>query len=333
MQQKVFEFLSSFGMMLVGVILLFLGSVSISCVDYKNLTLKFPCSGPRVMPIVVVPPPAPLLPMRKTKVDFDGKLSAVSALVVDDKTNAVLYQKNTSTVRSLASITKLMSALVLLDSSIDWSTTTVITEADWDSSSHHINVGEKFTAEDLWNIALVGSSNSAINTLVRIAGFSRDEFVAQMNTKAQQLKLTSLRFADPTGLDNRNMGKASDVAKLLKLALEKEKIIKTLQIKEYQAHPIGVKKQRQVWSTNWLLTHWIPSDYKSTQIVGKTGYIGDSGYNFTMRVIDAAGRTLRVVVLGTASNEARFTEARDLAQWAFANYLWPDQDGYELIGK
>lgn len=335
MSQKITDFLSSFGMMLAGVILLFAGSVTLTCGSFNAARLQFPCAGPRAVSggdavNIDLPPARPTVPLPADKVVFSQPLTAASALVVDDETDTVLFAKNLEAVRSLASITKLMSALVILDFPLDWTTTTIVTEADLDNSSHHINAGEKYTLEDLWNVALVGSSNSAINVLVRATGFTAEEFVGRMNHKAAQLGLTSARFADPTGLDNRNMSKIEDTARLLKTALEQDKIFKTLQIQEYYAQPLG-KKLRRIWSTDWLLTHWIPNNFKSVQIAGKTGYIVDSDYNFAVRLTDDTGHSVRVVVLGASSNETRFTEARDLAQWVFSHYLWPDEDGYDKL--
>ncbi len=335
MSQKLFNFLSSFGLMLAGLVLLFVGSVTIE-IKTNPQFLTFPQSQARaqeggdITAVPVLPKAKPTIPLAKGKEDCKVTTTAAVALVVDEKTDTVLYEKNSSAVRSLASITKLMSALVLLDAPMNWSSTVVVLIDDIDKNSHHINVGEKFRLDDLWNIALVGSDNSAINVLVRASGLTQEEFVARMNEKAKRLGLTSARFADPTGLDNRNMAKASDVARLLGLALKQEKIIQALQTVEYYAKPYD-KKARRVWSTDWLLTHWIPSDYKCAQIVGKTGYIVDSDYNFTVRLTDEKGRGIRVVILGASSNESRFTEARDLANWVFGHYLWPEDEGYESL--
>jgi len=249
---------------------------------------------------------------------------------VDDKTNTVLFKKNIEEIRPLASITKLMSALVLADLPIDWATTTVISEDDSDGSSHHLNVGEKFTLEDLWHVALIGSSNSAINTLVRSSGLSTAEFVARMNKKAADIDF-SFHFVEPTGLNSGNVASALGVARLLKEALKVEKIYRTLQIGEYYAQPLGDPKSRRVWSTDWLLTNWIPSTFTPEEIVGKTGYIAESGYNFTVRLTDGHSHAVRAVILGSGTNESRFSEARDLAEWAFGHYLWPDQEGYDKL--
>ncbi len=334
MQKKVFDFASSFGMMLAGICLLFVFSVSF----HTTTNAKFPSSGarnwlggdiePRILPVS-----HPAVPLAKSRDEFKDNLTAITAMVVDDRTDTVLWEKNSDEVRSLASITKLMSALVMLDLPMKWNTTTEITNDDDLGSSHAIQAGDKLTANELWQVALIGSSNSAINALVRVSGLSEADFVKRMNEKAQNLRLASLKFSDPTGLDSGNRGNAKDIIRLLKIALQQDKIYSTLQVGEYYAKPLNAAKQRRVWSTNWLLTGWIPNRFKPMQIVGKTGYIGDSGYNFVVRLEDKEKKAVRVLVLGAASNEARFSEARDLAEWAFENYLWPGDEGYDGLAE
>jgi D-alanyl-D-alanine carboxypeptidase len=184
-----------------------------------------------------------------------------------------------------------------------------------------------YSAEDMWHLSLVGSSNSAVNALVRASGISKEDFVKLMNNKAQEMRLRTAKFTEPTGLDVQNVASAEDTARILREALRRDKIFNTLQIAEYYAQPEGQKPKR-VWSTNWLLTHWVPSGYDELSIAGKTGYIVDSKYNFAVRLEGKNGHAIRVVVMGSENNESRFSEARDVADWVFEHYLWPDEDGY-----
>ena len=322
------DFLFSFGMTVAGLILLFLGSVTI--VPRASERLALPKSSPRqfnfekTLNAAALPASHSMVPVAVSSTTAIPKLTAAAAVIVDDKTGTVLWSKNPDEVRSLASITKLISALVILDCVPNWATTTIILDNDDVESSHFLYAGEKITAEDLWHAALIGSSNGAINALARIACPKEfTEFVLQMNVKAQALGLNTLRLVEPTGLDSGNRGTAMDIIKLLAVALEKEKIADTLATGEYYIRPVGEKTPRRVWSTNWLLTNWIPNRFGPAKIAGKTGFINDSGYNFVVRIKNRDNQAVRVVVLGTASNEARFTEARDLAEWAFANYRWP----------
>ncbi|MCX6781946.1 MAG: serine hydrolase [Candidatus Magasanikbacteria bacterium] len=332
MTKKVFDFISSFGLMILGVGLLFAFTVSFAPAQ-KQCQYRFPKSHPREqfggdLERQNLPPSRPTVPLAKNDSNFSATLTAFSAYIIDDKTDTVLFEKNAEAIRPLASITKIMSAIVLLDLPIKWNATTTVTEADCDDSSHILNSGEIFKLQDLWAAGLIGSSNSGIRSLVRVSGLTIEEFVQKMNNKAKVLNLLSLKFTDPTGLEADNVGSAKDIAALLKEALKNEKISKTMSIGEYYIKPLNKPKSRRVWSTNWLLTKWIPSDFDTKNICGKTGYIGDAKYNFAVRIADKENNPIIVVVLGSATNESRFSEARDLADWSYSKFLWPNEDGY-----
>jgi D-alanyl-D-alanine endopeptidase (penicillin-binding protein 7) len=338
MNKRVVDFLSSVGVMVLGVTLVFVGSITFTARPVEKILDQssvaqvepFKKGGDELLPVLPVSRPAiPLLNSSST--EYTGTLTATTVMVVDDLSNAILYKKNPDEVRSLASITKLMSALVVSDLSLDWTTSTVITDEDYDPSSHHLIVGEEYTLEDLWRVALVGSSNSAVRALVRATGLTEDEFAKKMNEKASALGLNSLQFVEPTGLNSKNMGKAVDILRLLKAALKEERIAETLKMAEYYAQPLNKKTKRHVWSTDWLLTNWVPNNFDKDVLVGKTGYIEQSGYNFVVRIPGQKSHVIRVVILGAESNELRFSEARDLAEWIFSNYVWPDDEDFAKL--
>lgn len=264
-----------------------------------------------------------MVPIAKNDETYEKSITAMSVIVVDDKTDTVLFSKHEDVARPLASITKLMSALVLADIPIDFASTTDIRASDIEAD-RHVQVGEKYSAEQLWHVALIASSNSAIHALVRLSGLSEESFVARMNEKAKQLNLTSFSFVEPTGLSNKNIGNAQDVARLLATTLLNKQVYQTLQMPEYIARPLNEKK-RAIESTDALLTQEVQHNFLMENIVGKTGYIPDAGYNFTVRLEDDEGHAVRIVLLGSATTDTRFTEARDLAVWIFDHYRWPDQ--------
>lgn len=314
----------------------------IASVSYPQVSQKvnfLPKSQPRIVlnnggdeQPAVLPVSHPNVPLKKDEAICDVPLTSAAVILMDDKTDTVLFEKNSDVVRPLASISKLMSALVLLDLNPDWKKIVEITPEVYDNNSHFINVGEKFSMEDLWNVALIGSSNSAVNALVNGAGIKKEDFVVKMNEKAQELRLRTVRFVEPTGIDERNVGSARDIARMLKYALANDKIFNSLQTPEYYSNPIG-QKPRRIWSTDWLLTKWVPNKFGDLTIAGKTGYIDDSKYNFAVRIENGGKRAIRTVVLGAHTMEARFSEARDLASWAFAHYAWPDDEGYDKLAQ
>jgi len=156
--------------------------------------------------------------------------------------------------------------------------------------------------------------------LIDAQGWARDAFVARMNEKAQELGMLDTSFDGPTGLSSANVGTASDIALLLREALSHEDIMHALTTKEYNLYSEKRKKKHHVWNTDWLLLGWVPHDL--TVVGGKTGYIIRSGYNVALELQDTHEHAIDVVVLGAKNNEARFSEARDVADWVFENYEW-----------
>jgi len=331
MSGKLFDFLSSFGLMIAGVGLTFCFTLSFPALQ-RTPVFVFPESGPSQMVVnsgpKELPKSQPVFPVAKNTEPYTATLTAYAAVVLDERTGRTLYEKNALEQRPLASMTKLMSALVLLDLSPSWTATATVTEADNDTSSHIVNVGETYHLSDLWLAALVGSSNSAVRTLIRSLGVSQEEFVARMNDKARRLGLSSLLFVDPTGLNSGNIGGAMDAARLLSVAIKKEKIADALRRPEITLRPLNKKDTHRIWSTNWLLTNWIPNDFDKTKMAGKTGFINDARYNVVVRLVGGSGRPIIAAVLGSETNESRFEEARDLAKWVFRHYLWPGDEGY-----
>lgn len=266
---------------------------------------------------VTFDPPHHNLPILTGVLPNQDEFTAEAMIVKDHETGLVLYQKNEHVQRPLASVTKLMSALVLMESVIDWeSTATVVPD---DLIDTHMYAGDTYTMEELWQAALIASSNKAIFTLADNVGWPREAFVERMNQKALELGMTETVFVEPTGLDSGNISTAADLTLLLAEALKIEKIKKTLLQPEVTLYSKERNESNHMWNTNWLLLGWVPSTF--TMHGGKTGYITASGYNFVMQA-EQDEKLIDVIVLGADVHEARFTEARDIAEAVFANYTW-----------
>ncbi len=272
--------------------------------------------------VIALAPQPPELPVFAGSPSSTAPTSTAAAVLVkDDKTGTILFDKDEYVSRPLASITKLMSTILILESNPQWTSTTQVVSDDVEDT--HMYAGDTYTIDQLWHAALIGSSNKAILTLVDAIGAPRSTFVDRMNAKARELGMASTtNFVEPTGLDADNVGSASDVLILLREALHHPEIRDTLITQEYDLYSKERKQKHHIWNTDWLLLGWIPS--KLTVIGGKTGYIPSAGYNFTVQLKDAAGRTLDVVVLGARSNEARFREAGESANWVLKNFHWPE---------
>jgi D-alanyl-D-alanine carboxypeptidase len=132
-----------------------------------------------------------------------------------------------------------------------------------------------------------------------------------MNEKAKEIGLTNTTMYAPTGLDERNISTAADVAKLVNLASMYPEIARITSLKEYTFRPLNKKKGRRIINTNKLIFS------KYHVLAGKTGYISESAYCLTTIIEDDNQKKLTVVVLGASGPQTRFREARRLAAWAF----------------
>lgn len=276
------------------------------------------------VPVVVVPPepiiPQPVLMTTNT---FSAEvMSAPSWIVRDVATGKIILSQNANEHRSLASITKLVSALVILDAKPDWATTTAAGGA-W-AEDPFILPGYEYKIKDLWTAALVGSSNRSIISLANFVTPSTTEFAALMNAKAQSLGMHNTVLVEPSGLSARNVSTAADVALLIAETAHYPEITQAMRLAEFTIAPADRAVRTagvHMWNTDWFVTGWIPNKFVDIQ-AGKTGFIPEAGYNFAMQVTDADGNALNVVSLGAENNEARFYDVRHLAEWVFDNYAW-----------
>jgi D-alanyl-D-alanine endopeptidase (penicillin-binding protein 7) len=253
---------------------------------------------------------------RQTERSLSGrpKINCASALVIDNNTQEILFAKNSSEKRSIASISKLMSALVLEDMRFDWTKPVHVVNEDAENSSRsRLKVGESFSANDLLFVALVCSDNRAVRALARATGLANGDFIEMMNNKARSLGMYSSEFHEVSGLDSMNMATAEDCARLLNAALNDRLIAAATTTEAYAFRPLNKVRMRNIVNTNRLLN----SDW--TVKGGKTGYIRRSGYCLATRLEDGMGHDITVVVLGAPGSNSRFKSVQSLASWAFDN--------------
>lgn len=223
-----------------------------------------------------------------------------SAIVLNHSTNSIGYAQNSNTVSSMASITKLMTAMIVLDN---------IPNLQSKVYSPRFYLGRKeFTVEELLNLLLVRSDNYAAEILSRTVLTSRDNFIAAMNTKAKQIGMTSAVFADPSGLDYNNKATAHDIATMVSVA-NQYTTIQTISSKKTLAFKVETKKgSRLVKKPN--TNHVILNEF-SNIILSKTGTNNAAG-KCVVLTINKNSQTFIVVVLGRPNSMQRDREVRNI---------------------
>ena len=257
-------------------------------------------------------------PLRLPEVTASGipRLHVKAAYVEDAATGRVLFQKNPERVYPIASLTKLITVMVLLETDPAWDRVVEIVPEDVKNSSRsRIRPREEITVRDLIHASLMSSDNVATKALARTCGLSREEFVRRMNLKADSLGLTGTRFVEPTGLSEQNVATAQGCARLLRAASNSDIVSAIMQKEAYEF--TSNRKIHRLVNTNSLLR----SKWRVT--AGKTGFIHESGYCLVTNIEGENGTAITAVVLGAPSNALRFAEARRILDWTFRFGLLP----------
>lgn len=239
------------------------------------------------------------------------RLRASAAYVVEPGTGKVLLRKNEEAVLPIASLTKLMTALVVIEARLSLHEEITITEEDVDTernSRSRLRVGTTLPRAEALRLALMSSENRAAQALGRAYPGGLDAFVAAMNRKAHALGMGSTTFVDPTGLSNRNQSTAHDVA-LLATAASRQPLVR-----EYSTTPQHLvllgKRTLQFNNSNRL----VKSPYWDIKLQ-KTGYIVEAGQCLAMNAT-VAGRDLIMVLLDSADRRSRLEDAERIRQFA-----------------
>ncbi|MEP7116028.1 MAG: serine hydrolase [Acidobacteriota bacterium] len=239
---------------------------------------------------------------------------AAAAIIYDPETNEVLFQENATELRSMASITKVMTALVFLESLADPSLMVKVERPDvLHASTTYLRAGYNVTVEQLLHLLLIGSDNAAARVLARVSPYGSEGFIARMNEKARELGLQQTHYEDPSGLLSGNVSSAYDLARLISYASADDRIGGLMRKSEFDFTP-GTRSVH-VSSTNRLVRQG-----EIDILGGKTGFISSSGYCLATLVrVPQTGRQLAMVVLGARSNAARFAETKHLYNWVNAH--------------
>ncbi len=266
--------------------------------------------------VTIIPTPTPV-----AVPGSEFSVAARAAAVMDKTTGRLLFRKYENDVRPIASITKLVSAVVIVRRNPSWNEVVTMQPEDEAPNSGGTLAyrGERVRVEDLWHLMLVRSDNHAALALARTTGLSPEEFVRAMNDVAQSWGLRNTRFAEPTGLSEKNVSTPLEVIAILRNALEEEKIREALRVQTYSFAVEGGPR-RTFSSTNALL-----ADPEVRIIAGKTGYTDAAGFSFVAAIEGKEGQVVFVSVLGSTSGRQRFEDAKKLAAWSWEHWQWVPQ--------
>jgi D-alanyl-D-alanine endopeptidase (penicillin-binding protein 7) len=270
--------------------------------------LAFVLSGVLLSAAVAFPSPAQARP--DTRPDARPEVRSSAALVVDANDSSVLFAQRDEAAVPIASITKLMTALVVLEGRQPLDEIVTITGADRDAtrgSASRLGVGTRLSRGNMLHLALMSSENRAAQALGRSYPGGLAAFVRAMNARAKALGMTKSQFADPTGLSSRNVATARDLVKLVKAA-SADPVIRKYSTDERHTVVAG-RQQVEFRNTNLLVAK---PDWDIA--VQKTGYTLAAGQCLVMNtVID--GRSVVIVLLNSFGKYTRVADARRIRKW------------------
>ena len=247
------------------------------------------------------------------KTDANGQLvpdvQAAAAIIFNPLNGQVIYEENSQDKRSIASITKVMTALVFLEDNPDLNTEIAIDRSDtYAASTTYLKAGDRITYAELLHLMLIASDNAAARALARTSHGGTAPFVERMNEKAIELGLANTSFADPSGLNPNNESSAYDVSHLITFAASDDRIASIMQTPTYTV--TTNRRMIPIHSTDHLLL-----DGDVAVMGAKTGFISKAGYCLATLLRLPQGNPVAVVVLGAHSNVGRFAEVRHLFDW------------------
>lgn len=249
--------------------------------------------------------------LSKTITDFQqltvSGQDATAAIILDADNDQVLWQKNSSEILPIASLTKIIAVKTFLDTKPNLNKIVSYSQKDEAEISKYckpseaamlrLKDGDQIKIQDLVYAALIGSANNAVESLVRISGLSRNEFINQMNNNAKKWGAVDTKLIEPTGLSTDNISTAKDYALILKNATQDAQIKKISTTVTYQFTTINTKQKHTIKNTNKLLSG---GDFSLQS--SKTGYLIEAGHCLAMAIQDkTTNQNFIVVTLGSPS--------------------------------
>lgn len=258
-------------------------------------------------------------PVKNTKTDFT--INATCALAMNENSGQIVYEQNIDKAMPLASLTKIIAIKVFLDTKPNLQKVVTYKKQDeeynykyvdekWESASLKVSEGETMTVENLIYAALVGSANNAVESLVRVSGYSRDVFIQKMNALVEKWGAENTYFLEPTGLSPQNVSSCRDYAIITKEAFKEKLIEKVSKTAEYDFDTINTKKHHHLKNTNNLVK---ATNY---EVIGsKTGFLNEADHCLMTRVKSKTGNNLIAVLFGASSKASMLSEMKKLLDY------------------
>ena len=247
---------------------------------------------------------------------YDGsgplRLASAKALVINQLTGETIFAKNTDQATPIASVTKLMTAMVMLDAHLPMDDILYIDDQDVDylkNTHSRLSVGTSLTRGELLQLALMASENRAASALGRNYPGGINAFVTAMNYKAHALGMTSSHFVDSTGLDSNNMSTAEDLAKMVNAAYHYPEIRQVTTTASQDITFFGRSRPTSFVNTNSLVrgSDWVIG-------LSKTGFINEAGRCLVMQA-EISGQPMIIVLLDSAGKQTRIGDANRIRKW------------------
>lgn len=240
---------------------------------------------------------------------------AQAYIVVDKNSGEIILSKNSGMLWPPASLTKLVTALVFLDTKTGLNKVVIMKKEDEVGGQRlATKAGIAYTARDLLHAALIASDNNAAHALARSTGLSSAQFSVLMNRKAESLGAINTIFYEPTGMNPSNKTTAADYAKIVEAAFSNSYLSSIAKKSSYSFTAVNNKKYKHTLTT----TDKLLADSDLEMLGGKTGYLAESQYNFAGLVKDKLANEFIVVLLGAGSARQQFGQAKTLALQATA---------------
>ncbi len=272
--------------------------------------------------------PRGALPVRKDVVAQEPEVSAEAYIILDRQTGQIMAAKKAGMEWPLASLTKLVTAKIVIDSGIDLkSVQDVRSIDDVGGAKLWVEDGTQFTLDDLMYATLTASANNAAYAVSRSTGMSKDLFVQYMNQFASSMNLNHTVFADPSGIEVGNVSTPREIAAIANEVFKHRDIRRYTSTAFRYIESLTDGSTKRLKNTNWMLYY---PEYDDIYIMsGKTGYLIESKWNLLVSIrpeIWDQDRELMIVTFGSDSRTDSFKDSRALADWAWQNHTWQKLD-------